>query len=74
MTIPARMPILPSPPDQYDPQYMALLINELERFIRALNNSEKITVKTVKLTNLPTSATGLSTGDLWNSAGTVKVV
>lgn len=28
----------------------------------------------VRLSNLPTSSTGLSAGDLWNDAGTVKIV
>ena len=28
----------------------------------------------VNIVNLPTSATGLSSGDVWNSAGTLKIV
>jgi len=28
----------------------------------------------VNIADLPTSATGLSSGDVWNSAGTLKIV
>jgi hypothetical protein len=27
----------------------------------------------VNMTNLPTSSSGLSTGDLWNDSGTIKI-
>lgn len=37
---------------------------------------QKMTVKsdTINFANLPTSATGLSTGDIWNDSGTLKIV
>jgi len=59
-------PRLPEPPIDYSIQYMADLVRALETFIA---RGTKIT-----LTDLPTSATGLETGALYNDSGTVKVV
>lgn len=33
----------------------------------------KIKAETANLANLPTSSAGLSSGDLWNDSGTVKI-
>ena len=34
----------------------------------------KLQAETANLANLPTSSAGLSSGDLWNDSGTVKIV
>jgi hypothetical protein len=48
----------------------------LEFYVNADYTNAKMTIKgtTVNIRSLPTSTTGLSSGDLWNDAGTVKVV
>ena len=47
----------------------------LEFYVNADYTNAKMTIKgtTVNIRSLPTSATGLSSGDIWNDAGTLKV-
>jgi hypothetical protein len=49
------------------------LIRTLEIFIEQERNPGEIRATSVTITDLPTSATGLATGTLYNDAGTVKV-
>ena len=74
MTLPVAPPIFAPPPQEYDAEYIANIINELEIFIRKLNTNGSVTAKTVQITDLPTSSAGLPSGTLWNDTGTVKVV
>ena len=67
-------PRLPEPPLEYTPQYMADLTRALELFISQTTNPGELRGTKITLTNLPTSATGLETGALYNDSGTVKVV
>jgi hypothetical protein len=50
------------------------LIRALELFIQQERNPGEMRGTKITLTNLPTSATGLETGALFNDSGTVKVV
>jgi hypothetical protein len=47
----------------------------LEFYVNADYTNAKMTIKgtTVNIRSLPTSATGLSSGDIWNDGGTLKV-
>lgn len=67
-------PRLPEPPLEYTPQYMADLTRALELFISQTTNPGELRGTKITLTNLPTSASGLETGALYNDSGTVKVV
>jgi len=67
-------PRLPEAPDQYSRVYMADLLRALELFISQERNAGGLRGTTITLTNLPTSATGLEAGALYNDSGTVKVV
>ena len=67
-------PRLPEPPVEYTQQYMADLIRALELFIAQERNPGEMRGTKLTLTNLPTSASGLETGALYNDSGTVKVV
>ena len=40
----------------------------------AFQDSEGATLATLKLTDLPTSASGLASGSVWNDSGTLKIV
>ena len=40
----------------------------------AFQSSEGATLATLKLTDLPTSASGLASGTVWNDSGTLKIV
>ena len=66
-------PRLPEAPQQYSQQYMEDLLRSLEIFIQQERTPGEIRGTTITLTDLPTSATGLETGTLYNDAGTVKV-
>tara|TARA_B100001287_G_scaffold263165_1_gene253762 strand:- start:134 stop:364 length:231 start_codon:yes stop_codon:yes gene_type:complete len=67
-------PRLPEPPIEYTQQYMADLVRSLQVFIEQERNPGEMRGTKLTLTDLPTSATGLETGSLYNDSGTVKVV
>lgn len=67
-------PRLPTPPEEYERQYMDDLIRALETFIEQERNPGELRGTKITLTDLPTSATGLETGALYNDSGTVKIV
>ena len=67
-------PRLPEPPTEYTQQYMADLVRSLQTFIEQERNPGEMRGTKLTLTDLPTSATGLETGSLYNDSGTVKVV
>lgn len=66
-------PRLPEAPEEYTRSYMQDLIRTLEIFIEQERNPGEIRATSVTITDLPTSATGLEVGTLYNDAGTVKV-
>ena len=67
-------PRLPEPPVEYTQQYLADLIRALEIFIAQERTPGEMRGTKITLTDLPTSASGLETGALYNDSGTVKVV
>ena len=66
-------PRLPEAPEEYTRSYMQDLIRSLEIFIEQERNPGEVRATRLTVTDLPTSATGLETGTLYNDAGTVKV-
>jgi len=66
-------PRLPEAPEEYTRFYMQDLVRTLEIFIAQERNPGEIRATRLTITDLPTSATGLETGTLYNDAGTVKV-
>jgi len=67
-------PRLPEAPTEYSPEYMSDLLRALELFIAQERNPGEMRGTKITLTNLPTSASGLETGALYNDSGTVKIV
>jgi len=67
-------PRLPEAPPEYSVGYMSDLVRALEIFIEQERNPGGIRASTATLTGLPTSATGLEVGALYNDSGTVKIV
>ena len=67
-------PRLPEPPVEYTQQYMTDLTRSLQTFIEQERNPGEMRGTKLTLTDLPTSATGLEVGSLYNDSGTVKVV
>ena len=66
-------PRLPEPPQEYSASYMQDLVRALAIFIEKERNPGQLRGTKITLTNLPTGATGLETGALYNDGGTVKV-
>ena len=67
-------PRLPEAPEEYTRGYMEDLIRALDNYIQQERNPDEMRGTKITLTALPTSATGLETGALYNDAGTVKIV
>ena len=67
-------PRLPDAPEGYSQEYMEDLVRALEVFIQQERNPGELRGTKITLTDLPTSATGLETGALYNDSGTVKIV
>ena len=67
-------PRLPEAPAEYSDTYMQDLLRALEAFIAQERNPGELRGTKITLPNLPTSATGLETGALFNDSGTVKIV
>tara|TARA_Y100000114_G_C11658976_1_gene278042 strand:+ start:458 stop:688 length:231 start_codon:yes stop_codon:yes gene_type:complete len=67
-------PRLPEAPTEYSPEYMSDLLRALELFIAQERNPGEMRGTKITLTNLPTSASGLEAGALYNDSGTVKIV
>ncbi len=73
MTVPTSSR-LPDPSKEYDVNYMRRLVVALEKALKEIQTTGHLAGSTANLSGLPTSATGLRAGDLWNDAGTVKIV
>jgi len=67
-------PRLPEAPQEYSSSFMSDLIRALEIFIEQERNPGDLRASTITITDLPTSATGLEVGALYNDSGTVKIV
>lgn len=67
-------PSLPLPPTAYSPQYFDQLVGALNTYFRQVGSTTPIVVDSITLNNLPTSATGLPAGSVWNDLGTLKIV
>ena len=67
-------PRLPEAPEEYTQRYMSDLIRTLEIFISQERTPGEMRGTKITLTDLPTSATGLESGALYNDSGTVKIV
>ena len=67
-------PRLPEPTKEYSQVYMQDLLRALEIFIEQERNPGEMRGTKITLTELPTSATGLESGALFNDSGTVKIV
>tara|TARA_Y100001938_G_scaffold150666_1_gene242714 strand:- start:4216 stop:4446 length:231 start_codon:yes stop_codon:yes gene_type:complete len=67
-------PQFPLAPEEYDRQYFDEMVRSLTQLVVQLQNPGELRGTKITLTDLPTSATGLEIGALYNDGGTVKVV
>jgi len=66
-------PRLPEPPENIDKRYLEDLVRTLQSFIAEERSTSAIRGTTLTLTSLPTSATGLAVGTIYNDSGTIKI-
>lgn len=69
-----RVPFLGKAPKEYDPDFMDMTLRKIEQYLQNIQQPGPIRGATLNLNNLPTSATGLKTGDVWNDTATLKIV
>jgi hypothetical protein len=67
-------PFFPSPPAEYSQQYFSQLVRSFAVFAEQVRNPGPVQASSLVLPTLPTSATGLAPGTVWNDAGTLKIV
>lgn len=72
----APPPFFPTPPENYNRQYMAQIIRAFSVFVQQVNNPGDAIFTTLQLTAVPIYANdaaavagGLSTGDIYKTAG-----
>ncbi len=67
-------PVLPLPPNQYDSFYFNQLVRLLNIYFSQISSTTPLTIDTIRLLALPTSAAGLPSGSLWNNANVLNIV
>lgn len=67
-------PVLALAPLEYDTQYMNMIVRQLNYYMQQHANPGAVRGTTLNLSQLPTSATGLVSGDIWNNAGVLNIV
>lgn len=81
---PSRSALALPPPD-YSQQYMNTLVRQIDITFDQFKNPGPITCSGdntansraksgLNIQNIPTSATGLKSGDVWSDSGTLKIV
>lgn len=65
---------LPDPPAQYERAYIEKMLNQINQQFRELEQRGRLSASTLNLSHLPTSATGLRSGDVWVDTATLKIV
>lgn len=61
-------------PITYNTRTFSLLLRSIYLAFQELKGPGPVYATTINLSSLPTSASGLKTGDVWNDAGTLKIV
>ena len=64
----------PKAPPQYDQAFMNHLMVLIENTLNRARSPGLVEAQRINISQLPTASAGLRAGDLWNDAGTVKVV
>ncbi len=65
---------LGSAPSEYDSRLLSNALRTIELQLDWLLSRGPIRISTLNVSDLPTSSAGLITGDVWNDAGTLKIV
>lgn len=84
ITRPTR-PSLPLPPAEYDQSYISRLVKAMDTALSVLSNVGPLRgsgdptanakqPSPLNLANIPTSAAGLNSGDVYSDSGTLKIV
>jgi hypothetical protein len=73
MTSSSPAPFFPTPPEDYNRQYMAQLVRAFSVFVQQVNNPGPAVFSTLQILNLPNNDQGLATGALFQQEGFVKI-
>jgi len=74
MTLPARMPKLPTPTKNYDAGYFKSLLRVLDLYFRDQNAAGPLRGSTLNLSDLQSGGYNLRVGDLYEADGVVRVL
>lgn len=67
-------PALPRPPSDYDPEYMARLVQAIEQVLTQLSSGDRtLAVSRLILTDLPTSTTNLEQNTVYRDGTDVRI-
>lgn len=71
----AKRLILPRAPKEYDQRALSEIINEIKRTIDEIQSPGPLRVnQIVNINNIPTSSSGLRSGDVWSNSGVLTIV
>lgn len=73
MTSRQPIPFFPTPPAEYSQQYFSQLVRAFAVYAEQARNPGPLQASSLILPTLPTSATGLAPGTVWNDGGTLRV-
>jgi hypothetical protein len=65
---------LGSPSEEYQQRFWARILRTIELQFDSVLSRGPVRASTLNLSDLPTAAAGLKSGDVWNDAGTLKIV
>lgn len=68
------LPTFPRPYQEYNKEYIERLIRVIEQAFDTIYNPGAFRCSTINISQIPTTATGLRVGDVWNDSGTLKIV
>ena len=68
------LPNFGSVPEEYQRAYIESMIRQLNEALDHMRAEGDLTTATLQLTNLPTTASGLRAGQVFNDNGTLKIV
>lgn len=58
----------------YDQSVFNRIIAKIELVFRQIDSRQRVEGTSLNLSNLPTSSSGLASGEVWNDSGTLKIV
>ena len=61
-------------PEEYSREFLERTLRELTQVLQQMTSPGVVRAQKLAISELPTAAAGLRTGDIWSDSGTLKVV